>query len=124
MTQLTRDHTLEQHFADSCRPAPVDRGIQDLRHILTEVVGGNSKGPVVAVEHFRLADGDSVLLCTNGLTDALPDGQIADLLATRRSAAEQCRQLLDLARLADTDDNATVVVAAYQIPDVAARPLP
>ncbi|HEY6362900.1 MAG TPA: hypothetical protein VIX63_17460, partial [Vicinamibacterales bacterium] len=93
------------------------------RHILTETIGGDSKGPAVAVEHFRLVDGDCVLLCTNGLTDAVPEGLIADVLAVRRSSAEQCRQLLDLARLTGADDNATVVAAAYQVPGAAPGPL-
>ncbi len=116
LTQLTRDHTLEQLRAERCGPAPLDRGVQDLRHILTETIGGDPTGPEVAVEHFRLADGDWLLLCTNGLTDSVGNDQIADLLAVRRSAAEQCRQLLEYATLAAADDNATVVVAEYHIP--------
>ena len=116
LTQLTRDHTLEQLRADRCGLAPIDRGVQDLRHILTETVGGDPTGPAVAVEHFRLADGDWILLCTNGLTDTVKDEQIADLLAVRRSAAEQCRQMLELATLTGADDNATVVAAEYHVP--------
>ena len=124
LIQLTRDHTLKQALADCNGPAPVDQGLQDLGHILTDTIGGDSKEPAVAVEHFRLAHGDWVLLCTNGLTDAVPDERIADQLALRRSAAEQCHHLLDLARLTDADDNATVVVAAYEMPDNPTRPLP
>jgi protein phosphatase len=61
-------------------------------------------------------DGDTLLLCTNGLTDSASDAQIADLLAIRRSSAEQCRSLLDFAQRADAEDNATVIVAEYRIP--------
>src|SRR6185503_15131525 len=77
LTQLTRDHTLAEHFADHGGPSPVDRGIRDLRHILTDTLGGNAQAPLVEVDQFVLKDGDYLLLCTNGVTDALDDEQIA-----------------------------------------------
>jgi protein phosphatase len=122
LTPLTRDHTLAQHFVDTGGPAPVDRGIQDLQHILTDAIGGDFKSPAVEVEHFFLVDGDWLLLCTNGLTDAVSEDEIADLLALRRGAAEQCRLLLELARNRGADDNATVITAGYRIPGSPPRP--
>jgi protein phosphatase len=123
LTQLTRDDTLAQHFSGTAGPAPVESGIQDLRHILTDTIGGDSQGPMVDVGHFRLLDGDWVVLCTNGLTDAVSEDRIADVLALRRHPAEQCALLLDTARLNGTDDNATVVAATYRIPNVQMPPL-
>ena len=114
LTQLTRDNTLADRLA--FRPTPVDTRIQDLQHILTDTIGGDSKRPLVEVGHFRLQDGDWVLLCTNGLTDVVTEDRIADVLALRRHPGEQCELLLDLARLNGSDDNATVVTAAYRIP--------
>jgi protein phosphatase len=122
LTQLTRDDTLAQRFSGRHGPAPVETGIQDLRHILTDTIGGDAKRPLVEVGHFRLQDGDWVLLCTNGLYDVVPDDRIADVLALRRQPAEQCALLLDLAHLNGGDDNATVVAATYRIPVVQAPP--
>jgi hypothetical protein len=39
----------------------------------------------------------AVLLCTNGLTDVVDEGQIADVLALRRKPDEQCALLTELA---------------------------
>ena len=114
LTQLTRDSTLADRLAFG--PTAVASGVQDLQHILTDTIGGDSKRPLVDVGHFRLLDGDWVLLCTNGLTDVVPEERIADVLALRRHPIEQCDLLLDLARLNDSDDNATVVAATYRIP--------
>lgn len=116
LSQLTRDHTLEQHLADANRPASIERRAQDLRHILTDAVGAAGAHPLVEVEKFRLLDGDILLLCTNGLTDMVTDDEIADALALQRSPDETCATLIELANRAGGADNITVAIAQYQIP--------
>jgi protein phosphatase len=116
LTLLTRDHTIEHRVAGSKGPVCVERRAQDLQHILTDALGAEASPPTVDVEQFRLSDGDAVLLCTNGLTDAVDDARIADVLALRRQAAEQCAILTDLVTEHGDKDNVTVVLAQYQIP--------
>ena len=116
LQRLTRDHTIAQHFADTKRPAAVERRAQDLRHILTDAIGAAGAHPLVEVERFRLKDGDCVLLCTNGLTDMIDDAQIAEVLALRREPGEQCATLIELANRAGGGDNVTVIIAEYRIP--------
>jgi PPM family protein phosphatase len=118
LTQLTRDQTLRERLAASPQPTSVERGLEDAAHILTTSVGANAAAPGVIVEQFRLADDDCLLLCTNGLTDMVPDDQIADLLASRRTPHEQCDQLVDAALAKGGKDNVTVVLANYRIPDL------
>ena len=48
------------------------------RHVLTNWIGGGSVEADVA--HHRLADGDRLLLCTDGLTDLVSELEIAALL--------------------------------------------
>jgi protein phosphatase len=115
LSLLTRDHTLAWHV-EGATGVPVGRRTQDLRHILTETIGGSPEGPMVDVDHLSLIDGDTVLLCTNGLTDVVSDEGIAEVLTYRRAADEQCRLLVDLALRADTPDNVTVLLAQYEIP--------
>jgi PPM family protein phosphatase len=116
LTQLTRDHTMAWHTVGTGRPADVARDTQDLRHILTDTIGGLTEGPLVDVDHVRLLNGDNVLLCTNGLTDMVSDDRIADVLTQRREAGEQCQLLVDLALQAGGEDNVTVMLAQYHIP--------
>jgi PPM family protein phosphatase len=113
---LTRDHTVEQQFADPRRPAVAGARAQDLGHILTDVVGAAGGASVVDIEQFKLKDGDTLLLCTNGLTDVVDDDRIAEMLALRRRPAEQCALLADLATERGARDNVTVLLAQYQIP--------
>ena len=68
------------------------------------------------MEHFRLWDGDRVLICTDGLTDQVDDDQIAEILTPYRNLDEQCQALIDLALEAGGRDNVTAVMARSSIP--------
>ena len=116
LTRLTRDHTIEEHLASTKRLVSVERRAQDLRHILTDAIGAGGGTPLVDVEQFRLANGDLVLMCTNGLTDVVDEARIAEVLANPRQPAEQCAMLIDLAREQHSEDNVTVILAQYQLP--------
>ena len=116
LTQLTRDQTVRARLVSTPQPTPVDRALEDAQHVLTNAIGMGAAGVNVMVEHFRLADDDSVLLCTNGLTDMMSDSDIANTLASRRTAEEQCDLLVDAAVAADATDNLTVVLLNYRVP--------
>jgi PPM family protein phosphatase len=116
LAQLTLDHTLRERRAVSPHPIPIGQAIEDVTHILTRAIGAAGSDSGAVVEHFRLVDGDSLLLCTNGLTDVVQEEAIADVLASRRSQGEQCDLLLDMALANGADDNTTVVTAYYNVP--------
>ena len=116
LTRLTRDHTIEQHIADGGGPVAMERRGQDQRHILTHALGARGDRPRIRLEHFRLTDCDTIVLCTNGLTDMVTENGLADTLAIRRSPDEQCEALIDLANKKGGTDNITVIVADYEVP--------
>jgi len=113
LTQLTRDQTVQARLAAAQQPTPVGRGLEDPPHILTDSIGAEVEDPDVMVEHFRLEDDDTLLLCSNGLTDIVPDERIADTLASRRALPEQSELLVDAALAGGGQDNVTVVLANY-----------
>jgi PPM family protein phosphatase len=119
LVQLTRDDTLEEHRATSLHPIRIGRTVEDVGHVVTHAMGAGD-GERVIVEHFRLADDDTLLLCTNGLTDVVEDDAIADTLASRRTPGEQCDQLVDIGLAKGTTDNLTVVIGNYHIPSLPA----
>jgi PPM family protein phosphatase len=116
LTQLTRDQTIRERLANTPQPTPVERALEDAHHLLTNAIGMSTGGPSVSVEHFRLEDDDTVLLCTNGLTDMPPDEDIANALTSRRTPQEQCDLLVDAAVAASGTDNLTVVLLNYHVP--------
>jgi protein phosphatase len=76
-----------------------------------------SVGPRIDLERLQLADGDRVLVCTNGLTDMVEESVVAEVLGSGQSPDDQCRTLVDLAMAEGGEDDATALVALYRIPE-------
>jgi protein phosphatase len=88
-----------------------------LRHVLTSALGGMEKVARADIQRLKLAGGDRLLLCTDGLTDMVADEGIAEVLASTESSDAACRRLVDLALENGGKDNVTVVLARYSIPE-------
>jgi protein phosphatase len=114
--RLTRDHTLAQALVDTGIISQEEAATHRLRHVLTQAIGVAEDGGKPEVQRLGLADGDRLLLCTDGLTDMVEDETIANELKRGASADAACRALLDLALRRGGKDNVTVVVAGYRIP--------
>jgi protein phosphatase len=111
LRQLTRDHTLGRQ--DPVRSTPDDPEAPVWRDLLWNVVGGSDE---LTVEVYRadLALGDTLLLCTDGLTRHVADAAIGRLLAEDCPSAETCRRLVEAGNAAGGTDNVTVVVAHFR----------
>ena len=116
LSRLTRDHTYVQQLVESGQLSTDDAARHQLRHILTGVVGGTAPEVAVDVDFVELADGDRLLLCSDGLTDLVTDAEIARGLIEMQTADEACHRLLDLALDRGGTDNITVIVARYTMP--------
>jgi protein phosphatase len=111
--QLTRDHTLVGELVDKGLIQPEDAGAHPYRHVITNVVGGPKAGLHAEVHRMTLEPGDTLVLCTDGLTGMVTDDQIATVVqgsTTPRAASEE---LVRLANERGGRDNVTVVVARY-----------
>ena len=114
LLRLTHDHTNEPGETPNVdEPA----ASPDLHHGLTNAIGKPSTGgPRIDVERVGLLDGDTVLLCTNGLTDSIDEDRIAGVLCRSGSPDDHSRTLVDLAIAAGGQDDVTALVARYRIP--------
>jgi protein phosphatase len=111
LTQLTRDQTLAQAFRDLGMPVRS----RSWRHVLTNCLGAQDHEVEVEFHHFPLADGDRLLLCTDGLTDLVPDEEVAGVLARHGDPQEAVQALVDLALDRGGRDNVTAVLAHYAL---------
>jgi serine/threonine protein phosphatase PrpC len=108
LRQLTRDHSETQ--------ALVDRGVLNAeeaktwprRSVLTRALGATEDATLDYVSD-RLASGDMLLLCSDGLTTHCADSDIAAALATADPEAA-CDGLIDLTLRRGATDNVTVIV--------------
>jgi serine/threonine protein phosphatase PrpC len=64
-----------------------------------------------AVDFLSLEHGDTLLLCTDGLTKHVSDSRIGETLGNTSDVEAGCRSLIDLALSGGGSDNVTAVVA-------------
>jgi protein phosphatase len=124
--QLTKDHTLAQELVDRGVLAKDDLATNRLRHVLTKCLGGSGNSCQPDIQKINLQDGDRILLCTDGLTEMLPDNVIRETMGNAGSVEATCQLLVEQALEAGGKDNITVIVAHYSLPstELATREFP
>lgn len=115
LDRLTTDHTMAQALADAGQIPPEAVATHIRRNVLTNFVGGPAGGMQPEVFPFRLEDGDTLLLCSDGLTEMVDEPTITQHLATHPDADSACRALVAEALERGGRDNVTVIVARYGI---------
>jgi PPM family protein phosphatase len=114
--RLTKDHTYAQLLVDTGQLAPADVASSRHRHVLTNALGGYSADVEVDTDLWQLEDGDRLLLCSDGLTDLVDDGTIANILGEAAQSSDACERLVQRALDSGGRDNVTVIVAIYRLP--------
>lgn len=105
--QLTKDQTMAQVLIDAGVVPSADRSMARWENVLVSALGGREASPVLTAR--TLLWEDVMLLCTDGLTRHVTDGEIAEQLAGDRSSEDICRSLLALTLERGATDNVTVV---------------
>lgn len=105
--QLTRDHSVVQSLIESGKITPEDAKYHPRKNVITRAIG--AEGSVTADSSvIRLNRGDSLLLCTDGLSNYLDDNEILSVFKnTDISAVPEA--LVEKANLNGGGDNITVV---------------
>jgi len=110
LKRLTRDQTMGAFLMDEYKMTEKQVEQQGFNNVLSSAVGAQDMTP--AVSAITLEQGDSLVLCTDGLTKHVTERQIADVLVDASNAEAACRELVDRALAAGGRDNVTVVVAS------------
>jgi PPM family protein phosphatase len=113
LCRLTNDHTLVGEMVRHGALKPEEAAHHHLRHVVTNVVGGHDRGVTVELHKLPLEAGDRLLLCSDGLTEMVPEEEIIELLSAEADPALVCDRLVDRANEAGGKDNVTVVVARF-----------
>ncbi|MGB7924570.1 MAG: protein phosphatase 2C domain-containing protein [Pyrinomonadaceae bacterium] len=117
LLHLTSDQTIAQLLADTGAIRPEDVAKHHARRVLTGSITAAGEKAEVELHHVKLADGDQLLLCSDGLTEMVTDTEISVVLEKHEPAADACRALFDLALEAGGKDNVTVLLGRYRITD-------
>jgi protein phosphatase len=108
----TKDHTVVQALVDAGAASVAEARTHPLKAQLTSALGGGVPEGKVRVDLAALdgRPGDTLLLFSDGLCDALDDTRIAEL-ASRGEPAEVVAALMDAALETEARDNVSVVAA-------------
>jgi len=112
LTQLTRDQTFLNYLKEIGVEVPSDPEMDNRKSILTQAVG-TSEVLNVKVTYAMVRQGDSLLLCSDGLYNMVPAGEILRVMMGNESLANKCQCLIDQANANGGNDNITVVMAEF-----------
>jgi PPM family protein phosphatase len=109
LVRVSVDHSLVQELVDAGRITEEEAAIHPERHIVTRALGGPDD---VEPDYFllSLADARRILLCSDGVTGMVDDGEIAKLLTASADPRDVADRLVAAALSAGGIDNATAVV--------------
>jgi len=112
LVQITRDHSLLQNYIDKgILKTPEEIEHFPYKHIMTQALGTQ---PIVEPDVYfdTPHPGDIYLLCSDGLTDEVPDDQILAIILAAPSIEEAVTQLIDTANKRGGRDNIAVILVA------------
>ena len=118
--QITQDHTVT---ADLVRAGTLSAGQaaeHPLRHVITNVVGGNDRGVRVEARALQIEAGDRLLLCSDGLTEMVSEEAIGATLDADLEPEAAATHLLAQANDAGGRDNITVLIVRFDSSDARA----
>lgn len=109
LTQLTRDHSLANLYAE--RPDLAGQLGPATSNVIIRAVGLDA---MVEIDHRTVAmeDGDVYLLCCDGLTDLVDDWMIREIMTSGESMEVVADNLVRSANANGGTDNITVVVVS------------
>ncbi|MEO7050156.1 MAG: protein phosphatase 2C domain-containing protein [Rhodanobacter sp.] len=112
LRQISHDHSLVQALVEAGQLDPAQAHRHPQRSILTQALGVTAAEQLhIGLARVRMDAGNSLLLCTDGLTEGLVDSDIASTVARADLAAQECvDQLLLKALDRGGEDNITVIL--------------
>lgn len=113
LTQLTQDDSwVATVLGRELGMADASLADHPMRHVLTNVIGAREQTEI-EVDERPLTDGETLLLCSDGLHGALDDKTIEGFMASQTDAAALAEQLVQAALERDGSDNITALVVTY-----------
>jgi serine/threonine protein phosphatase PrpC len=117
LRQLTRDHTLTGELVRRGALRPEDAVHHQYRHVVVNALGGREAGIDVEAHTLALQAGDTLLLCSDGLTEMVPADRIAGILEAEANPETACECLVAEANERGGQDNITAIVACFEAPE-------
>jgi PPM family protein phosphatase len=109
LESLTEDHTVAQQMLRTGELEPDALAHSPYHQVLTRALG-LADSVEITTGCFDLIGGDTLLLCSDGLTAVLSDADIEQVLMAGGSLAATTREMIDRANAAGGPDNVSVLL--------------
>ncbi|WP_019506911.1 Stp1/IreP family PP2C-type Ser/Thr phosphatase [Pleurocapsa sp. PCC 7319] len=113
LEQITEDHTWVGMALKAGEINPEQAKFHPWRHVLSQCLGRQDLQRI-DIQEFEVQPGDRLLICSDGLTEEVPDEKIQAVLTSLESCQATAQELIDTAKAAGGSDNITVVIVAHE----------
>lgn len=113
LTQLTEDHTLVGELVKNGSITEVEAKNHPKRNVITKALG-TQISPLPDIISYDLYDGDIIILCTDGLTNAVDNHLIKKSFLNSLNLQVACDNLVDQANKKGGFDNITLIAIRYR----------
>ena len=113
LTQLSHDHSYVNELIQRGQLDPDQAADHPDSAVITQYMGMEKKTRP-HIRSFELLPGDRILLCTDGLTDMLPDAAIQAILLETPDLQQAVAQLIEQANRAGGHDNITAMLIHWK----------
>ena len=116
LRQITRDHSMVQQLVDSGQITREQALLHPQKNLITRALGV-AANIVPEYNRCEIEEGDILLLCTDGLTNMVPDEEIARILQDT-AFFDAAGVLISRALQAGGQDNVTVLLMGVETTEV------
>jgi len=117
--QITKDQSLMQKLIEAGELTEEEAKLSERRNIILQALGPE---PYIKVDltHQTVRRGDTLVLCSDGLSGQVTKEEIAMVVTDEPDVATACKLLVERANFAGGPDNITVIVARFDGPGLVA----
>jgi protein phosphatase len=117
LVQVTRDQSLVNQLIEAGQLTEEEAETFEHNNIILQALG-TADTVQVDLTYVLLRKGDTLLLCSDGLSGMVRADELREVLRSTEEPVEVCRVLIDRANQAGGHDNITVVVAKFDGPSL------
>jgi serine/threonine protein phosphatase PrpC len=111
----TEDHSIVEEEVRAGRMTPEQAANHPSKNVISRALGAE-ESVEVDMKTIEVGEGNSFLLCTDGITRHIPDNELRELLLSGKSAEAICAEMKDRCYQRGAEDNLTAVIVQVGTP--------
>lgn len=112
LKQISTDQSLSQFLNETGRTKIFDKDDEKIKHVIISSLGNSKQYPMVDLTNIseKLEDGDTLMICSDGVSDKLSNGEISAVLDSSEAISNKAETLIERAVQNGSRDNLSVIL--------------